>query len=90
MVRSIHVVALALRVCAHVLECQLFREFSVLHAIAIARAVVGHRECAVQVACWQSTIYGCSYELSIGFTSSLKTVDGDCWRGEGASASTRA
>ena len=47
MVRSIHVVALALRVCAHVLECQLFREVSVLHAIAIARAVVGHRECAV-------------------------------------------
>ena len=34
--------------------------FGVIHAIAIARAVVGHREHAVPV-----VIYGCSYELSI-------------------------
>ena len=40
--------------------------FGVIRAIAMARAVVGHREHAVPVACWPSTIYGCSYELSIG------------------------
>ena len=45
---------------------------------ALARAVVGHRERAVLVACWPSTIYGCSYELSIGLTTSLITIDGDC------------
>ena len=50
-----------------------------IRAIAMARAVVGHRERAVPVACWPSTIYGCSYELSIGLTTSLKTIDGDCW-----------
>ena len=49
--------------------------FGVIRAIAMARAVVGHRE---PVACWPSTIYGCSYELSIGLTTSLKTIDGDC------------
>ena len=53
--------------------------FGVIRAIAIARAVVGHRERAVPVACWPSAIYGCSYELSIGLTTSLKTIDGDCW-----------
>ena len=53
--------------------------FGVIRAIAIARAVVGHRERAVPIACWPSTIYGCSYELSIGLTTSLKTIDGDCW-----------
>ena len=53
--------------------------FGVIRAIAMARAVVGHRERAVPVACWPSTIYGCSYELSIGLTTSLKTIDGDCW-----------
>ena len=53
--------------------------FGVILAIAMARAVVGHRERAVPVACWPSTIYGCSYELSIGLTTSLKTIDGDCW-----------
>ena len=53
--------------------------FSVIRAIAMARAVVGHRERAVPVACWPSTIYGCSYELLIGLTTSLKTIDGDCW-----------
>ena len=60
-----------------VLECQLFRRD--IRAIAMARVVVGHRERAVPVACWPSTIYGCSYELSIGLTTSLKTIDGDCW-----------
>ena len=53
--------------------------FGVIRAIAMARAVVGHRERAVPVACWPSTIYSCSYELSIGLTTSLKTIDGDCW-----------
>ena len=53
--------------------------FGVIRAIAMARAVVGHRERAVPVACWPSTIYGCSYELSIGLNTSLKTIDGDCW-----------
>ena len=53
--------------------------FDVISAIAMARAVVGHRERALPVACWPSTIYGCSYELSIGLTTSLKTIDGDCW-----------
>ena len=53
--------------------------FGVIRAIAMARAVVDHREPAVPVACWPSTIYGCSYELSIGLTTSLKTIDGDCW-----------
>ena len=53
--------------------------FGVIRAIAIARAVVGHRERAVPIACWPSTIYGCSYEISIGLTTSLKTIDGDCW-----------
>ena len=53
--------------------------FGVIRAIAMARAVVGHRERAVPVACWPSTIYGCSYELSIGLTTSLKTIDGNCW-----------
>ena len=53
--------------------------FSMIRAIAMARAVVSHRERAVLVACWPSTIYGCSYELSIGLTTSLKTIDGDCW-----------
>ena len=63
-----------------VLECQLFRRDTCDHgAIAMARAVVGHRERAVPVACWPSTIYGCSYELSIGLSTSLKTIDGDCW-----------
>ena len=40
----------------------------------MARAVVGHRERAVPVACWPLTIYGCSYELSIDLTTSLKTL----------------
>ena len=53
--------------------------FGVIRTIAMARAVVGHRERAVPVACWPSTIYGCSYELLIGLTTSLKTIDGDCW-----------
>ena len=53
--------------------------FGVIRAIAMARAVVGHKERAVPVACWPSTIYGCSYELLIGLTTSLKTIDGDCW-----------
>ena len=53
--------------------------FGVIRVIAMARAVVGHRERAVPVACWPSTIYGCSYELSIGLTTNLKTIDGDCW-----------
>ena len=53
--------------------------FGVIRAIAMARAVVSHRERAVPVACWPSTIYGCSYVLSIGLTTSLKTIDGDCW-----------
>ena len=53
--------------------------FGVIRAIAMARAVVGHRERAVPVACWPSTIYSCSYELLIGLTTSLKTIDGDCW-----------
>ena len=48
--------------------------FGVIHAIAMARAVIGYRERAVPVACWPSTIYGCSYELSIGLTASLKTI----------------
>ena len=52
--------------------------FGVIRAIAMARVVVGHRECAVPVACWPSTIYGCSYEFSIGLTTSLKTIDSDC------------
>ena len=52
----------------------------------MARAVVGYRERAVPVACWPSTINGCSYELSIGLTISLKTIDGDCWNA-GASIS---
>ena len=64
--------------------------FGVIRAIAMARAVVGHRERAVPVACWPSTIYGCSYELSIGLTTSLKTIDGNCWWGENAGASIRA
>ena len=46
---------------------------------AMARAVVGHRERTVPVAYWPSTIYGCSYELSIGLTTGLKTIDNDCW-----------
>ena len=45
-----------------------------IRAIAMARAVVGHRERAVPVACWPLTIYGCSYELSIDLTTSLKTL----------------
>ena len=53
--------------------------FGVIRAITMARAVVGHRERAVPVECWPSTIYGCSYELSIGLTNSMKTIDGDCW-----------
>ena len=53
--------------------------FGVIRAIAMARAVVGHRERAVPVACWPSRIYGCSYVLSIGLTTSLKTIDCDCW-----------
>ena len=36
--------------------------FSVIRAIAWTRAVVDHRERAVPVACWPSTIYGCSYD----------------------------
>ena len=71
-----HVVALALRIARAYWNVNYF---GVLRAIAIARAVVGHRECAVPVACWQLTIYGCSYKLSIGLTSSLKSIDGDCW-----------
>ena len=51
----------------------------VIHAIVMAQAVVGHRERAVPVACWSPTIYGCSYKLSIGLTTSLKTIDGDYW-----------
>ena len=35
--------------------------FGVIRAIAMARAVVGHRERAVPVACWPSTIYGYRY-----------------------------
>ena len=54
-----------------VLKCQYF---DVIRAIAMARAVVGHRERAVPVACWPLTIYGCSYELSIDLTTSLKTL----------------
>ena len=50
--------------------------WNVDRAIAMARAVVGHRERAAPVACWPSTIYGCSYELLIGLTT---TIDGDCW-----------
>ena len=61
--------------------------FSVIRAIAIDRTVVGR---AVSVACWPSIIYGCSYELSIGLATSLKTIDGDCWWGENAGASIRA
>ena len=61
--------------------------FGVIRAIAMAQAVVGHRERAVPVACWPSTIY--RYELSIDLTTSLKTIDGDCWRGENARASIR-
>ena len=53
--------------------------FGVICAITMARAVVSHRERAVPVACWPSTIYGYSYELSIGLSTSLKTIDGDCW-----------
>ena len=53
--------------------------FGVIRAIAMAWAVIGHRERAVPVACWPSTIYGCRYELSIGLTTSLKTTDGDSW-----------
>ena len=48
--------------------------FDVIRAIAMARAVVRHRERAVPVACWPLTIYGCSYELSIVLTTSLKTL----------------
>ena len=44
-----------------------------IQAIAMACAVVGHRERAVPVACWPFTIYGCSYELSIGLTTHPKT-----------------
>ena len=50
--------------------------FGVIRAIAMARAVVGRRERAVPVACLPSTIF---YELSIGLSTSLKTIDGDCW-----------
>ena len=53
--------------------------FRMIRAIAMARTVVGHRKRAVPVACWPSTIYDCSYELSIGLNTSLKTIDGDCW-----------
>ena len=53
--------------------------FGMIHAIAMAWAVTGHRERAVLVACWPSTIYGCRYELSIGLTTSLKIIDGNCW-----------
>ena len=53
--------------------------FGVIRAIGMARAVVGHREHAVSVAFWPSTIYGCSYELSIRLTTSLNTIDGDYW-----------
>ena len=49
-----------------------------IRAIAMARAVVGHRERTVPVACWPLTIYGFSYELSIGLTTSLKTINVDC------------
>ena len=38
-----------------VLECQLFR------CVAMAGVIVSHRERAVPVACWLSTIYSCSY-----------------------------
>ena len=50
--------------------------FDMIRAIAMARAVVSHREHAVPVTCWPLTIYGCS---SIDLTTSLKTIDGDCW-----------
>ena len=53
--------------------------FGIMRVIAMAQAVVGHRERAVPDACWPLTIYSCSYELSIGLTKSLKTIDGDCW-----------
>ena len=53
--------------------------FDVTRVIAMARAVVGRRERAVSVACWPSTIYGCSFELSIDLTTSMKTIDGNCW-----------
>ena len=67
-----------------VLECQLFRRDTCdRHGSGYSR----HRERAVPVACWPSTIYGCSYELSLGLTTSLKTIDGDCWWGENAGAS---
>ena len=56
-----------------------YNYFGVIRAIAMARAVVSHRQHAVPVACWPSTVYGCSYEHSIGLTSSLKTIDDDCW-----------
>ena len=48
--------------------------FGMIRAIAMARAVVDHRERAVPVACWPSTIYGCRYELSIGLTTSLRSL----------------
>ena len=51
--------------------------FGVICASAMVWAVVGHRERAVPVACWPSSIYGCSYELSIGLTTSLNTIDVD-------------
>ena len=53
--------------------------FRMIRVIAMARAVVSLRKGAVPVACCPSTIYDCSYELSIGLTTSLKTIDGDCW-----------
>ena len=53
--------------------------FGVIRVIAMARSVVGHREQVVSVACWPSIICGCSYELLIRLTTSLKTIHGDCW-----------
>ena len=50
--------------------------FGVIRAIAMARAVVSRRERAVPVAYLPATI---CYELSIGLSTSLKTIDGDCW-----------
>ena len=67
------------RGCSACCARRVYWNVGVIRAIAMARAVVSHRERAVPVACWPSTIYGCSYVLSIGLTTSLKTIGGDCW-----------
>ena len=53
--------------------------FGILHAIAVALAVVVQREHAVLVACCPLTIDGCSHELSMNLTTNLKTIDSDNW-----------